>query len=52
MQGLCKHAFATIEQAVFPNQGMKICVYSVFMQAAALQRADPPAKESYRLSWD
>jgi hypothetical protein len=33
---------------------MSVCVYSVFvlfyMMVAALQRADPPSKESYRLS--
>jgi hypothetical protein len=39
-----------------PTQGMDVCivcVYSVFMlfcvQAEALQRADPPSEESYRL---
>jgi hypothetical protein len=32
---------------------MRVCVYSVFVlscvQVAALRRADPPSKESYRL---
>jgi hypothetical protein len=32
---------------------MSVCVYSVFLlfcvQIAALRRADPPSKESYRL---
>jgi hypothetical protein len=32
---------------------MSVCVYSVFvlscMQVAALRRAEPPSKESYRL---
>jgi hypothetical protein len=32
---------------------MSVCVYSVFVlscvQVAALRRADPPSKESYRL---
>jgi hypothetical protein len=43
-----------------PTQGMDVCVcvcvYSVFMlsymSVAALRRADPPSKESYRLSID
>jgi hypothetical protein len=30
---------------------MSVCVYSVFMQVAALRRADLASKESYRLSW-
>jgi hypothetical protein len=37
-----------------PTQGMDVRVYSVFMlfcvYVAALLRADPPSKESYRLS--
>jgi hypothetical protein len=35
---------------------MSMCVYSVFVlfcvQVAALRRADPPSKESYRLCMD
>jgi hypothetical protein len=33
-----------------PTQGMDVCVYSVFVQVAALRWADPPSKETYRLS--
>jgi hypothetical protein len=36
-----------------PTQGMDICLclFCDFCQAAALLRANPPSKESYRHSW-
>jgi hypothetical protein len=32
------------------TQGMDVCIYSVCVYVGALRRADPPSRESYRLS--